>query len=270
MTTQVTKIERFRSLHVPGQPLLMANAWDIGAAKVFEAIGYQAVGTTSSGFAATMGRLDGAVTRDEALEHAAAMVAATDVPVSADLENGFAHAAAGVADTVAAAVTAGLAGCSIEDFTGDRDDPIYERQHAVDRVTAAVETAQAAGLVLTARAENFVRGRPDLADTIDRLQLFQEAGADVLFAPGITAPDDIEQVVKSVDRPVNVLVRAGMPNVSQLAALGIGRISVGGALGYVGLAAVVEAARELLEEGTYEYLERATAGIQQARKAFSA
>jgi len=269
MSTQNSKDERFRALHVPGRPLLLANAWDPGTAKLFEALGFQAVATTSSGFAATLGRLDGSVTREEALLHAEAMVAATDLPVSADLENGFAHDPAAVSDLVAHAAATGLAGCSIEDFTGDRDDPIYEKSHAVERVGAAVEAARASGMVLTARAENHVRGRIDLADTIERLQAFQEAGADVLFAPGITAPDEIRHVVNSVDRPVNVLVRPGMPDVDELASLGVARVSVGGAFCYAGLGAVTEAALELLEEGTYGYWEQAAVGMKRVREAFS-
>ncbi|MGH9058455.1 MAG: isocitrate lyase/PEP mutase family protein, partial [Acidimicrobiales bacterium] len=177
--------DAFRALHVPGRPLLMPNPWDAGTARLLASLGFSAVATTSSGHAATLGRPDGAVDRDEALAHAASIVAAVDIPVSADLENGFADDPDGVAATIAAAAAVGLAGCSIEDFSGRQDTPIYELGAAVDRVAAAVETAHAdPGLVLTARAENFIRGHPDLADTIARLQAYQQAGADVLYAPG--------------------------------------------------------------------------------------
>jgi 2-methylisocitrate lyase-like PEP mutase family enzyme len=210
------------------------------------------------------------VTPDEALAHAAKIVEATDLPVSADLENAFADDPAGVADTVRRALFAGLAGCSVEDYAG-RDDEIYELGHAVERVAAAVEVAHAGPvhLVLTARAENFIHGRPHLADTISRLQAFQEAGADVLFAPGLSSPDDIRAVVEAVDRPVNVLAVRGAPPVSQLAALGVSRVSVGGAFAFAALSAAVEAAQELRERGTYEYLARSREGITAARAAFS-
>ena len=209
----------FLDLHVPGEPLLMPNPWDAGSAKLLESLGFRALATTSSGHAATLGRLDGNVSREEALGHAAAIVAATEVPVSADLENGFAHDAGGVAETVRLARDAGLAGCSIEDYTGDDDDPIYDVGAAAERVAAAVEAAHAgdAHLVLTARAENHIHGRDDLADTIRRLQAFQEAGADVLYAPGLRRLEDIREVVASVDRPVNVLALPGAPSVSELA-----------------------------------------------------
>ena len=174
----------FLDLHRPGHPLLLPNPWDAGSARILAALGFQALATTSSGFAATLGRPDGSVTRDEALDHAAAVVAAVDVPVSADLENGFADDPSGVADTVTRARATGLAGCSIEDSTGRDDDPIYHAALAAERVAAAV---QAAGddFVITARAENHLHGRDDLADTIARLQSFQDAGAHVLYAPGV-------------------------------------------------------------------------------------
>ena len=176
---------RFLELHHDEGPLLLPNPWDQGSARLLAWLGFQALATTSSGFAATLGRLDGSVTRDEALGHAAAIVGATELPVSADLENGFAEDPAGVAETLRQALEAGLAGCSVEDATGDRDSPIYEAELAVERVQAAAEAAHRGPvhLVLTARAENYLHGRPDLADTIARLQRFQDAGADVLYAP---------------------------------------------------------------------------------------
>jgi 2-methylisocitrate lyase-like PEP mutase family enzyme len=185
--------------------------------------------------------------------------------------NGFADEPEGVADTIDDAIAAGLAGCSVEDFTGRGNDPIYEAALAAARVEAAVEAAHRGPvrLVLTARAENFLHERPDLADTIARLQSFQEAGADVLYAPGLTSLDDIRQVVNSVDRPVNVLAVPGAPTVDELTAAGVKRISVGGAFTYVALGAVVEAARELRERGTYGYWDLATTGRTAARAAFA-
>src|SRR5262249_35637019 len=190
MTCQSEKAVRFLELHRPGNPLLLPNPWDQGSARLLASLGFQALATTSSGYAATLGRLDGSVSRDEALAHAAAVVAATELPVSADLENCFADDPAGVARTVALAVEAGLAGCSIEDSTGREDEPVYDMGLAVERVAAAAEAAHAGPvrLVLTGRAENFLRGRKDPANTIARLQAYQAAGRDVPDAPGLTRP----------------------------------------------------------------------------------
>src|SRR6202451_4180121 len=270
MTTQAERARRFLTLHRPGQPLLLPNPWDRGSALLLAGTGLEALATTSSGYAATLGRNDGLVTRDEALAHAAAIVGATDLPVSADLENCFADDPGGVARTVALAAETGLAGCSVEDFTGDDDEPIYDIGLAAERVAAAVEAAHAgpARLVLTARAENYLYGRPDLADTISRLQAYQEAGADVLYAPGLTAKADIAAVVASVDRPVNVLALPGVPPVAELAEVGVRRISVGSAFAWVALGGVVEAAEELRTAGTYTYWERAQRGSNPARAAF--
>ena len=236
-----------------------------------QSLGFRALATTSSGHAATLGKLDGAVTRTEALQHAVAMVAAVDVPVSADLELGFADDPAGVAETVRLALETGLAGCSIEDSTGKADTPIYDASLAAERVAAAAEAAHAgpAKLVLTARAENYLHGRPELGDTIDRLQRFSAAGADVLYAPGLSSIDDIRVVLSEVDRPVNVIARPGAPTVAELAELGVARISVGGAFAWVALAAVVDASRELLDAGTYGFLDSVAAGRNAARSAFS-
>jgi 2-methylisocitrate lyase-like PEP mutase family enzyme len=261
-TSHADKATRFLALHRTGSPLLMPNAWDAGSARLLVALGFPAVATTSSGFAATLGRLDGWVTRDEALDHAAALVEAIDAPVSADLENGYASDPEGVADTVAGALDAGLAGCSIEDYSGRADDTIYDRGLAVERVAAAAEIAHAGPvhLVITARAENLIHGRDDLDDTIARLQTYQEAGADVLFAPGLVGVDDVRSVVASVDRPVSVLALPGSPPVAELGEAGVARISVGGAFAFAALGAVVEAGRELLDEGTYGYWARSTVG----------
>jgi 2-methylisocitrate lyase-like PEP mutase family enzyme len=249
----------------------MPNAWDAGTAKLFESLGFDAVATTSSGFAATLGRLDGSVSLDEAIAHSATLVEATSIPVSADLENGYADDPAGVASTVERALGAGLAGCSIEDFTRDRSDPIYDIDIATERVAAAAEAAHRGStrLVLTARCENFLHDRPDLDDTITRLQSYQEAGADVLYAPGLSSLDDIRSLVHSVTRPVNVIARSGAPAVAELAEIGVARISVGGAFAWVALGAAVEAAKELREQGTYGYLDRMAAGLKAGRAAFA-
>jgi 2-methylisocitrate lyase-like PEP mutase family enzyme len=264
--------DRFLALHRPGQPLLLPNPWDAGSARVLASLGFEALATTSSGFAATLGRPDGSVTRDEAVGHAAAVVAATPLPVSADLENGFADEPAAVGATVVAAIAAGLAGCSIEDFTRRADDPVYDPGLAADRIAAAAEAAHTGPrrLVLTARAENYLYGRDDLADTIARLQRYSAAGADVLYAPGLTRAEDIREVVRSVDKPVNVLALAGAPTVAELAGLGVARISVGGAFAYAALGALAEAAAELRDTGTYGYLRGSATGRRAAGAAFSA
>jgi 2-methylisocitrate lyase-like PEP mutase family enzyme len=262
--------QRFLDLHHGDAPLLIPNPWDAGSARLLASLGFQALATTSSGHAATLGQLDGSVGRDEALAHAAEIVAAVDVPVSADLEHGFADDPAGVAETVRRARVAGLAGCSIEDSTQRADEPIYDLGLAVERVAAAAEAAHEgdAGIVLTARAENHLHDRTDLSDTIARLQAYEVAGADVLYAPGLFALDDISAVVASVGLPVNVLARPGGPSVSELAEIGVHRISVGGAFTYAALGAVVEAATELLEHGTYSFWDKASVGRQAALQAF--
>jgi 2-methylisocitrate lyase-like PEP mutase family enzyme len=265
------KAARFLALHSGPTPLLIPNPWDAGSARVLASLGFQALATTSSGFAATLGQLDGSVTRDQALGHAATIAAATDLPVSADLENCFAHDPEGVAETVELAAHTGLAGASIEDFTGDDDDPIYELSHAAERVAAAAEAAHAGPvrLVLTARSENYLHGRRDLADTIARLQAFQAAGADVLYAPGVFTAEDIREVIAAVDRPINVLALRGGPDVAGLGELGVARISVGGAFAYAALAGLVDAGRELLEQGTLGFWDRAAIGGAAARAAFA-
>ncbi|MFI2707991.1 isocitrate lyase/phosphoenolpyruvate mutase family protein, partial [Nocardioides sp. CER28] len=209
----------FLDLHRPGDPLVMPNPWDVGSARILASLGARALATTSSGFAATLGRLDGSVTRDEAIGHAAAIAAAVGVPVSADLENCFADDPAGVAETVARAKAAGLAGCSVEDWSGSE---IYDVELATERVAAAVEAA-GEDFVITARAENLLHGG-DLDDTLTRLRRFQEAGAPVLFAPGAVTEEQIRAVVGGVDRPVNVLAFPGTPPVARLAELGAARV----------------------------------------------
>lgn len=270
MKSQAKRADRFLSLHKGPEPLLLPNAWDLGSAKILESLGFDALATTSSGFAATLGRLDGSVDRDQTLAHVAAIVSATSLPVSADLENGFAGNAAGVAETVRLALEAGLVGCSIEDYSGDQDAPIYELEVAAERIAAAAEVAHSGPvrLVLTARAENYLHGRKNLGDAITRLQRYQEAGADVLYAPGLTRVDDIAAVVGSLDRPVNVLVRPGRPSVRKLAELGVRRVSVGGAFAFAALGALVEAARELQAGDSSDYFGRTSLGASAAEAAF--
>jgi 2-methylisocitrate lyase-like PEP mutase family enzyme len=269
---QAERARAFRALHEGPGPLLLPNPWDAGSARLLASLGFAALATTSGGFAATLGRLDGEVTRDEALAHAAVIAAATPLPVSADLENAFTDEPAGVAETIRLAAAAGLAGCSVEDFTRRPGEPIYDLGLARERVAAAASAAKAAPgpLVLTARAENYLHGRPDLAGTIRRLQAYQDAGADVLYAPGLTSLADIRAVVSSVDRPVNVLALAGAPPVPQLADAGVRRISVGSAFSSAALGALVSSARELREEGTYGFLDLAATGRAQASDAFRA
>jgi 2-methylisocitrate lyase-like PEP mutase family enzyme len=269
MTDQGVKGERFRALHQQDRPLLLANAWDAGSAKMLQWLGFRALATTSSGFGASLGRRDYCVSREEALSHSAALVQATELPVSADFENGFADDPAGVAEAVRLASEVGLAGCSIEDWsaTGGR---LYGPAAAAERVAAAAEAAHAGPmrLVLTARAENYLRGNPDIADTIARLQAFQEAGADVLYAPALDDLGDLRELLASVDLPVNVLARAGAPSVSELATLGVKRVSVGGHFAFVSYGAMLGAARELLDDGTYGFSELSAAGAEAAKAAF--
>jgi 2-methylisocitrate lyase-like PEP mutase family enzyme len=269
---QAQLAERFLELHRPGRPLLLPNPWDAGSARLLAWLGFEALATTSSGSAATLGLLDGDIGAPQALAHSATVVEATDLPVSADLENGFADDADGVAATARGAVQAGLAGFSIEDYSGDDSAPIYETDRAAERVRAAAEAAHAgpARLVVTGRCENHLHGRDDLADTIARLQAYQEAGADVLYAPGLTDSGQIRSLVESVDRPVNVLARPGMAPVPELAELGVARISVGGAFAFAAIEALVESARELREQGTYGFATRAGPGAKAAAEAFAA
>lgn len=250
---------RFLALHVPGTPLLQPNAWDAGSARILESLGFAAIATTSSGFAATLGRRDGAVTRDEVVAHCAALAAAVDVPVAADTENAYADDPVGVADLVTLAAGTGLAGCSVEDYTKDDDTPIYDAALAAERITAAAEAAHRGPrqLVLTARCENLLHGLPDLGDVIARVQAYQEAGADVLFAPGLARIEDVRAIVSSVDRPVNVLTHPRGPSVPELAEAGVARISVGGAFTWTAYAALIEAATELRDSGTVEAVRRA-------------
>jgi 2-methylisocitrate lyase-like PEP mutase family enzyme len=268
--SQAAKAHRFLALHRPGVPLLMPNPWDAASAKLLTWIGFDALATTSGGFAVTLGRRDGSVPREIAVAHAASIVEASDLPVSADFENAYDDDPDGVAETVKLGIEAGLAGCSVEDYTGRADAPIYDLAHAKERIAAAAEVAHRGPvhLVLTARAENHLRGRDDIDDTIVRLQNYQEAGADVLFAAGLTNPDHIQRLISSVDLPVSVIAREGSLPVAELSALGASRISVGPAFLFSSLGALIEAAREFREHGTFGYHQRAALGAHGVRAAF--
>jgi 2-methylisocitrate lyase-like PEP mutase family enzyme len=254
-TTQAAKAEMFLELHRGETPLLLPNPWDAGSAKILASIGFRALATTSAGMAATLGRLDGNVTRDEALAHARVIVDATDLPVSADLENCFAHEPDGVAETVRLAVDTGLAGGSVEDWGGNDQQHIYDATLAAERVAAAVEAAHAGPVhyVLTARCENYLRGVRDLDDTIARLLSYQAAGADVLYAPGVQDTAEIRRIVEAVDLPVNVLALPGTATVAELGEIGVARISVGSGFSNVAAGALATAGKELLEQGTYDF-----------------
>ena len=251
MTDLSGKAADFLALHLPGTPLLQPNAFDAGSARILQTLGFRAIATTSSGFAATLGRPDGAVSRDEVIAHCRAVAVAVDLPVAADSENGYADAPADVAETVRLLAETGLAGCSIEDWSGTE---IYDAGLAAERVAAAAEAAHSAPtpLVLTARAENLLRGG-ELDDAIKRLQAYEAAGADVLFMPGLRKAEDIRAVISSVAKPVNVLVVPGCPPLAELAGLGAARISVGGSFAWVAYAAMIDAATELRDAGTYGY-----------------
>ncbi len=251
------KGSRFRSLHQRDRAFIIPNPWDAGTARLLARMGFEALATTSAGYAFSAGLQDGAVGRDAMLKHVADIVAATDLPVSADLENGFGDSPEMCAETIRLAAATGLAGGSIEDVTPRPAATIYAFEHAVERVRAAVEAAHAlpAPFILTARAENFIAGNPDLADTIRRLQAYQEAGADVLYAPGLKSKEDIAAVLSSVDRPVNVVM--GLSGVqldlATLSSMGVKRISVGSSLSRVALTAFLHAAQEMQQHGTFTF-----------------
>lgn len=257
--SQAQKAEVFSQLHRRHELFLMPNAWDAGSAKLLASLGFSAIATTSAGLAFTYGRKDGQMSREETLANAGSIVSATGLPVSADLENGFGDTPEDCRRTILGAVGVGLAGGSIEDATGRPDQPIYEIGLATDRVRAAAETARAEGFVLTARAENFFHGVPDLADTIRRLQAFQDAGAEVLYAPGLIRLDQIRSVVASVDRPLNILATmAGQDfSIAELAELGVRRVSVGGSFARAAFGALRRAALELRDEGRFSFAKEA-------------
>ncbi len=261
MRTQAEKGRVFRALHQRQGAFIIPNPWDVGSARMLAQVGFEALATTSSGYAFSMGHRDYTVGRESVMAHISVLAPATDLPLSADLENGFGDAPAMAAETIRLAADAGAVGGSIEDATGRADDPIYEAGAAAERVRAAAEVARGLGFpfTLTARAENYLHGRRDLKETIGRLQAYQEAGADVLYAPGVTSKDEIGTLVRSVDRPVNVLV--GIPgaplNVADLSALGVRRISLGSGLARAAYGSLLGAAREMREQGTFAFAEEA-------------
>jgi 2-methylisocitrate lyase-like PEP mutase family enzyme len=265
MQEQHERAQRFRALHQGSEPFVIPNVWDGGSARVMAGMGFKALATSSAACAATLGKLDGQVTREEALLHARLIVSLSSLPVAADLENGFGHAPERVAETVRLAVATGLVGGSIEDATGDPQAPIYELNHAVERVTAAAEEAhRAQHFVLTARAENFLHDKPDLDDTVRRLQAFERAGAEVLFAPGLPDLAAVRTVCSALKKPLNFMV--GMPgqsfSVADLGAAGVKRISLSTTLYRAAMTGLAAAAREVLEAGTFGYVQTLMSGGQ--------
>ena len=257
MRTQLEKGIYFRALHERDRAFIIPNPWDVGTARLLAHLEFEALATTSAGYAFSIGQQDNTVGRDKMIAHVRDIVAATDLPVSADLENGFGDDPETVAETIRLGAEAGLVGGSIEDSTTRRDDPIYELERAAERVRAAADIARALpfAFTLTARAENYLFGRRDLNDTIKRLQAYQEAGADVLYAPGLASKEDIAAVVSSLDRPVNVLMGlAGVRlSLAELSEIGVKRISVGSVLSRVALGAFLRAAQEMRDDGTFNF-----------------
>ena len=260
MKTPAEKAAAFRALHERPGAFMIPNPWDAGTARLLASLGFEALATTSLGLANSLGRVDGTngVSRAQVIENCRVIAAATDLPVNADLENGYAHEPRAAAEIIRLAAGAGISGGSIEDATGEADRPIYDFQQAVERVQAAVEVARALPVpfLLTARAENLLHGRLDLDDTIRRLQAFEKVGADVLYAPGVRDLATIQTVVSSVSKPVNVVMSAADPDltVAQLAGVGVKRISVGGALSRLALAAFLKGAREMAERGAFTWM----------------
>ena len=261
MLAQSEKGRFFRELHDRDRAFIIPNPWNAGTARLLAHLGFRALATTSMGYAFSLGQLDNTLSREETFAHAASIATATNLPVSADLENGFGDAPETVAETIRLSAATGIAGASIEDATGRSDDPIYELEHAADRVRAAVTAVRDLPFVftLTARAENYLHRRPDLGDTIKRLQAYQEAGADVLYAPGLATKDEIAAVVRSVDRPVNVVM--GLQGVqltlADLSEIGVKRVSLGSALCRAALGSFLRAAREIQEHGTFDFAKSA-------------
>jgi 2-methylisocitrate lyase-like PEP mutase family enzyme len=261
LLTEAEKGQAFWALHQRDSAFIIPNPWDVGTARLLAHLGFQALATTSAGYAFSVGKRDNTIGRDETLAHVAAIVAATELPVSADLENGFGDGPECVAETIRLAAETGLVGGSIEDASTHADWAVYQLNHAVERIRAAAEMAHSLPFcfTLTARAENYLVGRPDLNDTITRLQAYQEAGADVLYAPGLLSKDDIAAMVSSVDRPVNVVMglRGVQLSPADLSAIGVRRVSVGSALSRAALGAFLRAAGEMREQGTFAFAEEA-------------
>jgi len=264
MTTQSEKAQLFRSYHTAGEAFIIPNPWDIGSARLLALAGFKALATSSAGYAFSRGLPDNAIGRAQMMVHLGEIAGATDLPVSADLENGFGDAPEDCAETIAQAAAAGVVGGSIEDATGRADEPIYPFEAAVERVRAAVVAARALPFpfTLTARSENYLAGRPDLEDTIRRLQAYQQAGADVLYAPGLTTREEIAAVVGALERPVNVLMglQGVLLSFDELRALGVRRVSVGGSLARAALGAFLRAAHEMRDHGTFNYTKDAVSG----------
>ncbi len=258
--TQSDKATRLKALHQGPGAFVIPNPWDAGSARILAGLGFQALATSSGASAGVLGRRDGTVTRGEALALARAIAAATDLPVSADLEKGFGDAPAAVAETIRLAAEVGLVGGSIEDATGDKEKPLYDLVHATERIEAAAQAARALPFpfTLTARAENFLRGNPDLEDTIKRLQAFEKAGADVLFAPGLPDLASVRAVCAAVSKPVNFMVgiKGKSFTVAELEAAGVRRISLATSLYRSAMSGLLDAAREVKEKGTFSYLDR--------------
>ena len=258
--SQAERAGRFRTLHEGPEPFVIANPSDAGSARILAGLGFQALATSSSGFAGTMGHRDGGVTRQDALGHARAVADAVDLPVSADLENGFGHEPAAVAETVRLAAEHGLVGCSIEDSTGESGTPLYDFDSATARISAAVAAARSTGFgfVLTARSECFLHGLPDLDEVIARLQAYEAAGADVLMAPGLPDLDAVGAVCGAVSKPVNFM--AGIPGrsfpLAELAAAGVRRVSLAGSLYRAAMDGMIAAASEVLQDGAFGYADR--------------
>lgn len=261
MQNQQAKFDRFKSLHARDRAFVIPNPWDAGSARLLASLGFEALATTSAGYAFSVGKRDSfaGLGREEILTNAAQIVAATDLPVSADLEDGFGASPEACSRTIEMAIATGLVGGSIEDATGDPGRPIHDIAAAVARVEAAVDAARGKPFLLTARAENYLWGRPDLKDTIARLQRFCEAGADVIYAPGLPDLDAIRTVCREVDKPVNVVMGLKGPRytVDQLSEAGVRRISVGGSFARAALGALKRAAEEVLHRGTFDYADDA-------------
>jgi len=261
MRSQAEKASALRALHERAGAFVIPNPWDVGTARLLERLGFEALATTSAGFAFSIGKRDGAAGREVMMAHVEALASAVDLPVSADLENGYGDRPADVAAAFRDAAAHGIVAASVEDSTGRADEPLYEPALAAERVRAAVAAARALPFpfLVTARAENFLVGRDDLKDTIARLQSYQEAGADVLYAPGVSQKDAIATLVRAVDRPVNVLMGSDGPRLTlaELAEVGVKRVSVGGALTRVALGAFLRAAKEMRERGTFTLLAEA-------------
>jgi 2-methylisocitrate lyase-like PEP mutase family enzyme len=257
--SQSEKAQRFRELHAADTAFVIANAWDAGSARMLAALGFGALATSSGASAGVLGRVDGQVTRDEALAHAHAIVEATDLPVSADLEKGFGDSPEVAAETIRMAGAVGLVGASIEDATGDRDRPLFDLAQARERIAAAAQAARGLGVpfLLTARTENYLRGNPDLDDTIRRLVAFEAAGADVLMAPGLPDLDAVRAVCAAVSKPVNFMagIRGRSFTVAELAAAGVKRVSLATSLYRAAMTGLLDAAKEVKEHGTFGYLE---------------